>query len=71
MTAGSSASETTQHLRRELFDRRPAPRSPGLDADAGVLDLAHQRVAGELVEGDAHRLPVDTDTVDVAVTETT
>ena len=39
----------------------------GLDADAGMLDLAHERVEGDLVAGDAHRLPVEANAVDVAV----
>ena len=45
-------------------------RVVGVDADAASLVMARTRVAGELIEGDVHRLPFDGDRFDITVAVT-
>lgn len=45
-------------------------RIVGVDADPASLEIARRRLTGELVEGDAHRLPFDDDRFDVTVAMT-
>lgn len=42
----------------------------GIDLDPGMLEIARERVVGQLLAADAHRLPLADDDVDVAVAVT-